>query len=143
MHAILLLLLYWALAFVSLGIAVVLVNVYSSVIDGDATLHSMGREAAIAGVASLIEAASVWVVLSFIPGATRALILPAMVVALIYKVTHFEDWSAYDVLLLLAFQLVIGLSGAALFSGQFGLAVLLIGCFGIGLAIVASIIRSL
>ena len=42
-------------------------NVYSNVIDSDLTLHSAGKEAAIAGTASLIEAASLWAVLTFVP----------------------------------------------------------------------------
>jgi hypothetical protein len=143
MHAVLQLLLFWALAFVSLCMAVALLNVYSNVIDSDLTLHSAGKEAAIAGTASLIEAASLWAVLTFIPNAARALIIPALIVALIYKVSHLEDWSRYDLFLLLLFQLVIGCSGAAVFSGHVQLAIAIVGVCAVCLTIMAGIIRSL
>src|SRR5262245_29986458 len=63
MHPVLQLLVFWVLAFVSLSLAVVLLSIYSSIIDTDATLHSLGKETTIALIASLIEAASVWSVL--------------------------------------------------------------------------------
>lgn len=143
MHAVMQLLMFWSLAFISLCIAITLLNVYSNVIDSDFSLHSLGKEIAIAGTASLVEAASVWAVLSFVPSASRALILPAVVVALIYKISHYEDWSRYDVLLLLLFQVVITCSGVALFTGHFATAIFLIGGVAIFLGIMAAIIRSL
>ena len=76
---------FWALAFVTLGAAVVLLNIFDDLIDNEIVLLSLGKEAALAGVASFIEAGSVWVVVSFIPLASRALIFPALVVALIYN----------------------------------------------------------
>ena len=143
MHPVLQLLLFWLLAFVSLGLAVALVNVYSNVIGSDLTLHSAGKEAAVAGIASLVEAASVWAVLSYIPSAARALILPALLVGLIYKISHFQDWSTSDVVLLLVAQTVIGCSGVALFFGHFQLALIRVGVFGACLAIMAAFIRNL
>jgi hypothetical protein len=76
-------------------------------IGNDLTLRSLGQEAAMAGIASLVEGAGVWLVASFVPAAARALFVPALIVALIYKVSHLEDWSRYDVALFLAFQTVI------------------------------------
>ena len=67
MHAAIVLVVYWALAFVSLALAVVLLNIYSSIISNDLELRSVGAEAAIAGVASLVEAAGLWLLIEFIP----------------------------------------------------------------------------
>ena len=82
-------------------------------------------------------------VISFIPVATRALFIPALIVAIIYKISHLEDWSRYDILLLLLFQIVIGCSGAFLFFGHFQTALIILGVFGAILAIIANIARSL
>src|SRR5439155_3063833 len=102
-----------------------------------------GTEAAIAGVASLIEAASVWAVLRFLPSAARALIVPILVVVVVYKASHLEDWSHYDVLMLLTFQVGIGIIGGALFNGQFQLAFVVLGVY-LGLfGLLAAMVRSL
>lgn len=69
MHAALVLLGFWAIAFVSLCLALLLLNIYSDLIDYDFTLHSIGKELFLAGICSLIEAASVWVIITYIPGA--------------------------------------------------------------------------
>jgi hypothetical protein len=85
-------------------------------------LLSLGKEAAIAAVASLVEAVSVWLLIAYVPGAARAMILPALIVACIYKVAHLEDWNRYEIILLLLFQVAIGCLGACLVLGQFQLA---------------------
>jgi hypothetical protein len=107
------------------------------------TLNSVRAELVTAGAASLVEAGSVWVVLTFIPSAGRALIIPALIVGLIYKLTHLETWSRYDVLLLMGFQVVIAGSAAALVFGHFLTALALVGALTICLAIMAAIMRSL
>ena len=107
MHSALQLLLFWALAFMTLCMALILLNIFYGLIGNDLTLRSLGQEAAMAGIASLVEGAGVWLVASFVPAAARALFVPALIVALIYKVSHLEDWSRYDVALFLAFQTVI------------------------------------
>jgi hypothetical protein len=112
-------------------------------IDNDLTLRSVGQEAAIAGIASLVEGASVWLLVVFAPGAARALFIPALVVAIIYKLSHLEDWSRNDVLMFLMFQVVIGISGASLLFGHFKTAIIIMGLFAGILAIIASISRSL
>ena len=134
---------FWALAFATLGAAVVLLNIFDDLIDNELVLLSVGKEAALAGIASLIEAGSVWVVASFIPMASRALIFPALVVALIYKIAHLEDWSRYDVLMLLLFQGVLAFVALCLLAGQFatGLGVLLV--FVLVLTVVGAFARSL
>ena len=148
MHAAIVLVVYWALAFVSLALAVVLLNIYSSIISNDLELRGVGAEAAIAGVASLVEAAGLWLLVEFIPHgrlplAVPALFLPVFIVAVIYKATHMEDWSRLEIFLLLAFQLIIGFVGGSLALGQFGTAIAIVVCFGAILAVLATFARDL
>jgi hypothetical protein len=148
MHTAIQLLLFWAVAFVTLCTAVVLMNIFNGLIENDLELHTLGKEAAIAGVASLIEEVSVWLFVYFIPAAQRAAALraffiPAIIVGLIYKVAHLENWRSGNVLLLLVFQAVICCSGANLFLGHFGLALIVLALFGIILAIIAGFARNL
>jgi len=129
MHAALQLLGLWALAFVTLGLAVALLNLFSGLIGSDLALHPVKKEAAIAGIASLLEGVSLWLVITFVPTAVRALIVPALIVGLLYKVSHLQDWSRYDVLLLLAFQLAIGGFAVALLAGRFATAATILSVF--------------
>ena len=143
MHPAIQLCILWALAFITLIVALVLLNIFYSVIGNDLALRSVGQEAAIAGIASLVEGLSVWLVVSFVPTAARALFIPALIVAIIYKLGHLEDWSRYDVLLFLTFQVVLASSGALLFFGHFQAVIIIWGVFGAFLAIFGSIARSL
>src|SRR5450432_758847 len=104
-------------------------NVIWAVIEYDLALHNLGRELFIAAIASLVEGGSVaaliiFVPANFLPMAARALFIPAIIVGLIYKAAHYEDWSRYEIFLLLIFQILI--TGVCLFllAGHFGLAVL-------------------
>jgi hypothetical protein len=142
MHTALLLFAYWALAFFTLGMAVMLLNIYFALIGNDLQLRSLGEEAAIAGVASLVEGTSVWLFISFVPTAARGMIIPAMVVALIYKLAHLEDWSRFDVLILLTFQVVIGCIGVSLLFCHFQTAIVTLVGFALVLGIIAGIARS-
>jgi hypothetical protein len=143
MHAAIQLLGFWALAFITLGLAVVLLGIFSGLIGNDLELHSLGKEAAIAATASLIEALSLWLILTYIPSAARAMILPALIVSLVYKVGHFEDWSGFDVFLLMVFQLVIASVGMALRFGHFQTAILILMGFAFILAVIAGFTRGL
>jgi hypothetical protein len=143
MHSALQLLLFWGLAFVTLCMALTLLNIFYGLIGNDLTLRGIGQEAAIAGVASLVEGAAAWLVASFDPAAGRALLIPALIVAVIYKLGHLEDWNRYDVALFLTFQIVIVLSGLSLFFGHFQTAIIIWAVFGGILALIASIARSL
>lgn len=143
MHSALQFLLFWALAFATLCMALGLLNIFYGLIGNDLTLRSLGQEAVIAGIASLVEGGGVWLVASFAPTAARALFVPALVVALIYKLGHLEDWSRYDVALFLAFQIVVVCSALSLFFGHVQTAVTILAIFGGILAIIASIARSL
>jgi hypothetical protein len=133
----------WALALVTLCMALVLLNIFFSLIDNELTFHSLGKEAAIAAIASFIEGASVWVVITFIPFGARALFIPALIVGILYKVTHLEDWSRYEIILLLLFQAVIAAFGASLVFGHFHVAFIILFVFFIGLAITFAFMRGL
>jgi hypothetical protein len=134
---------FWALAFLSLCAALVLLDIFFGLIENDLTLHNLGKEVAIAAVASLIEGASVWVVVTFIPLGGRALLIPALIVAIIYKVAHFEDWSHYEIFALLMFQLVIGAFGACLLFGHFSAAFIILFVFFICLAVIFAFMKGL
>ena len=134
---------FWALAFVTLCLALLLLNIFFALSENDLTMHSPGKEAAIAAVAALIEGAGVWVVVTFIPLGGRALFGPALIVGLIYKVTHLEDWSHYEIFSLLLFQLVISAFGACLFFGHFPAAFGILTIFAICLAITVAFMRRL
>jgi hypothetical protein len=134
---------FWALAFVTLALALLLLSIFYALIEDDLTLQGMGKEAIIAAVASLIEAASVWVVVTFIPLGARALFIPAIIVGLIYKVTHLEDWGRYEIILLLLFQLVISASGASLIFGHFAAALGILFVFAVCLAVTIAFMRGI
>jgi hypothetical protein len=143
MHAAIQLLGFWAVGFVTLCAALVLLNIFDGLIGNDLTLGSVGKEAIIAGIASLIEGGSVWLVVTFVPMAGRALIVPGLIVALIYKLGHLEDWSRYDILMLLMFQAVIVGFGVALLVGQFQTAFIILIVFAFALALIAGFARGL
>ena len=134
---------FWALAFVTLCAALVLLNIFFSLIGNGLVLYSPGKEAIIAGVASLVEGASVWVVLSFIPTAARALIIPALIVGIIYKLSHVEDWSRYEIFALLMFQTAISVFFVELFFGKFEAAIITLAIFVAALAVIAVTAKSL
>lgn len=143
MHPIFMLVGFWALAFISLCLALLLLNIYANLIDYDFMLHNLGKEAILAGVCSLIEAVSIWAVATYLPGAARALIVPALVVFVIYLLAHLEDWNKSDPGLVLIFQFVIGLVALCLFGGHFGAAVIIAIVFAGALAVIGGIAKTL
>jgi hypothetical protein len=143
MHTAIQLFLFWALSFATLVAALVLLNVYYALIGNDLSLRSVRQEAFIAAIASLVEGGSVWLVLSFARAAARALFIPILVVAIIYKCGHLEDWSRNDIVLFLVFQIVIAWSVALLFSGNFKEPIIIWLVFGGFLAILGSFAKSL
>lgn len=134
---------FWAAAFVTLSVALVLLNIFDGIIGNDLTLRSAGQEAIIAGIASLVEGGSLWLVVTFVPAGGRALIVPALIVGFIYKIGHLEDWSRYDVLMLLMFQAVIAGCALALVFGQFQMAFIVLLVFAFALALIAGFARGL
>ena len=142
MHAAIQLLVLWAVAFVTLCLAVYLMAIFDAVIENDLELLSLGREAALAGLASFIEALGAWLVMFLVQApyrgqGLRAMLLPAVIVAMLYKIAHLQDWNRYDVLLLLLFQLAIGCVGTSLLTAHFASAVLALVFFGVLLAGIA------
>ena len=71
------------------------------------------------------------------------MIIPVLVVALIYKLVHLEDWGRFEVILLLVFQVVIGCLVAALIFGRFEAALFIAVGFVAGLAVIAGFAKSL
>lgn len=143
MHTALHLFGFWAAAFATLGAALVLLNIFDGIIGNDLILRTVGQEAVIAGIASLVEGGSLWLVVTFVPGGGRALIVPVLIVGLIYKIGHLEDWSRYDVLMLMMFQAVIAGCALALVFGQFQMALIVLIVFTLALALIAGFARGL
>jgi hypothetical protein len=119
----------WMFAFLTLALALMVLNFIWAVIDYDLALHNLSRELSIAAMASLVEGGSVAALImlvpaNFLPVAVRALFIPAKIVGLIYKAAHYEDWSRYEVFLLLVFQLLIIGFSLFLLYGHFGSAFL-------------------
>lgn len=73
----------------------------------------------------------------------RALIVPAIVVAIIYRLAHLVEWSRYDVFMLLMFQAVIAGFGGSLLVGQFQTAFIILLVFAFALAVIAGFARGL
>ena len=135
---------YWALSFATLGIALWLFQLFCRWINSDLELHSARKEAVIAGIASLVQGTGFWVsALLFHGDPFHRMVIPGMIVAIIYKLGHFEEWSGYEVGGFALFQAITLGTGLCIASGQFKLAVLFLAVFGVGLAFVASIAKSL
>jgi len=144
MHLAIQLLAFWSFAFVTLCSGLLLLNIFDSVIGNDLTLHSVGREAAIAGVASLVEAACLWLAATYARQAIgRTIVVPALIVLVIYKIAHLEDWSNGDALMLLGFQVATACVAAIMLTGHFLAAVFLLLVFAAILAVIASFMKGL
>jgi hypothetical protein len=134
---------YWGLAFVTLCAALVLCSVFFGLIDTELGLDSWRREASIAVVASLVQGAGFWFAASLIPGGVRKQVIPAMIVAIIYSLTHLKDWSGYEIGAILFFQMVIWNAGGFLFAGQLKIAAIILVAAGICLSLIAAVAKSL
>jgi hypothetical protein len=135
---------FWAVAFVTLCLALAGLGAFSNFIGGDSELMSLHKELVLAMIASGIEAAGFFALAAYAPAALgRGIILPVLVVGLIYQVAHYDTWSRYEAGLLLLLQFVLVLAGTALFMRQFQLAFIIITVCIVFLAIFASIARNL
>lgn len=147
MHPVLQILELWVLAFITLCLALLLLAIFFALIENNVTLHSCGKEAVIAAVASLVEGASVWVVVTFLPLGgpfiASRLFVPAIIVGVIYKLTHLEDWSRYEILALLLFQLMISFFCASLLLGHFLATLGGLFIFAVCLAVTVAFMRGL
>ena len=89
---------YWALAFVTLSAALVLLNFFCSLIDSDLDMHSVGKEAAVAGVALAVQGADFWLSASLFQGQPfRRLVIPGLIVTIVYWLAHRPEWRGYEV----------------------------------------------
>jgi hypothetical protein len=148
MHAVLHIFEFWALAFVSLCVTLVLLNIFWDLIEQDLYLKTLGKEAVIAGFASLIEAIGLWLIIKYAHGAPSnivicLLIVPGFMVGLIYKFSHFEDWTRYEIICLLLFQLVVTTIGAGLLTAHFAMAITVAIVFAVALAVVVAFVKGL
>jgi len=135
---------YWALAFVTLSVALVLLSFFYRFIDSDLDLHSLRKEAVIAGIASAVQGAGFWFSASLFHGDPfRRLVIPGAIVGIIYWLAHLEDWSGYEIGGIAFFQAALLSTGLCLVAGQFKLAVIILGAFVFGLVIITGIARSL
>ena len=135
---------YWGLAFVTLCIALPLLNLFYRIIDSDLNLHGLRKEAVIAGIASAIQGAGFWVSASLFPGNpfhSRVLVIPLALVGFVYWISHLEDWSGYEIGGIALFQGVILTVGLCLIRGEFKFAAIISGVFIIGLMIIGSIAK--
>jgi MFS superfamily sulfate permease-like transporter len=94
-------------------------------------------------VASLIEGGSLWLVITYVPTAARALVVPALIVALLYKIGHLEDWNRYDVVMLLLFQGVLISVVMCLLAGLFLTALGILLVLALALVVLAAFARGL
>jgi hypothetical protein len=145
MHAALHIFEFWALAFVSLCATLVLLDIFWDLIEQDLCLQTLGKEAVIAGIASLIEAIGLWLILTFAnsPLGMRGMIIPGLFVGVIYKIAHFEDWTRYEIICLLMFQLIVTTIGAGLLMAHFAMAITVAIIFAFILAVIAGFVRGL
>ena len=125
-----------------------MLNIFGNLIQSDIELLSLGKEAITAAIASLIEAMGVWLIAVFISPAYRALALRAMIVpiiavALIYRIVHLESWSIFEAGMLLAFQLAIGCLVSLCVSGHFQAAIVVLFAFVTILAVIRSFAKNL
>src|SRR5438445_9758905 len=135
---------YWALPFVTLCLALVLLSLFYRFIECDLDLHSFRKEVVIAAIASAVQGAGFWFSASLFHGDPfRRLGIPGAIVGIIYWVAHLEDWSGYEIGGIAYFQAAVVIAGLSLVRGEFALGALILGLFAVGLAIIASIAKSL
>jgi|WetSurMetagenome_2_1015567.scaffolds.fasta_scaffold915565_1 hypothetical protein len=135
---------YWALAFATLSAALVLLKVFCRFVESDLDLHSVGKEAVIAGIASAVQGAGCWFSAALFHGQPfRRMVIPGIIVASIYWLTHLPDWSGYEVGGIAYFQMALLAMGLCLLGGEIQFAVMIGGLFVLGLVIVAGIAKSL
>ena len=134
---------YWGLAFLTLSMALGLGSTFYRWMEMDLGLDSWRREARIALVASLVQGTGLWFTASLVPGGLRRQLIPAIMVAIIYRLMHLKDWSGYEIGVILFFQMVIWNTGAFAVAGDFKIAAMILGAALLCLGLIASVARSL
>lgn len=135
---------FWALSFITLCLALVLLNLFFDLVDCDLELHSFGKEAVIAGLASAVQGAGYWFSASLFQGdPSHRLVIPGVIAGFIYWIAHLEDWSGYEIGGIAFFQMAILITGICLVDGEFKLAAVVLGVFAVALGVIAGIAKSL
>jgi hypothetical protein len=133
----------WAIAFATLCVAVLLLNIFYAVINTDLGLLTLRKELAVAGFASLFEGAAIWLMVSPLHVDVRILFPALIILGIIYRFAHLTEWSGYEVGGLLLFQIGIWSIIASLVTRNFGTAFVILAMVGAVLGIIAYISRSL
>ena len=121
-----------------------LLNFFCSLIDSDLDMDSVGKEAAVAGVASAVQGADFWLSASLFQGQPfRRLVIPGLIVTNVYWLAHRPEWRSYEVGGIAYFQMALLATGLCLVRGGIQLAVMFLGLFIVGLFIIAGIAKSL
>ncbi len=131
----------WGLAFLTLCVGLVLLNVYWRLIESDLGLKSVATEIGIAAAASFVQGVEMWFTASLL--GFRRVVISGICVVIIYWATHYKEWSGYEVGGILLFQMVVWGLGLLLVAGMFKVAFMVLVVFVLCLALVASIARSL
>ena len=134
---------FWGAAFLTLCAALFILGIFYDWVGSDLGLESLGKEALVAAFASFFEGLALWVVFSVLHGAGRLLVIPGIIVFIVYRLHHLTDWSGYEPGVILLFQIVLGYAAAMLLAGHFASALIVGVCFCAGLALVASLVKSL
>ena len=135
---------FWALAFVTLSVALMVLSAFCRFVDPDLELLGPTREGIVALVASAAQGGGYWFSASLFPGHPfHRMVIPGMIVAIIYWLTHLEEWSGYEIGGIAYFQGAILSVGLLLVHGEYQLAILISAAFMVGLAIIAGIAKSL
>ncbi len=137
---------YWALAFVTLCVALVALHAFYRLVDSDLHLHAWPKEVVVATVASFFQGAGFWAsALLFHGDAFRrpVLLIPFTISGLVYWMTHLNDWSGYEIGGIALFQAVLAGLFLCMYSAQYKLAVLIAGGFAICLMAITGIVRKL
>ena len=134
---------FWAVAFASLCIALRAASAFSSVIESDFELSTLGKEAMLAAVASAIEAGFAWLIAVYAPAGARGMLIPLVLVGLIYRVAHYDTWSHIDAILVLGLQIAIFAFGASVVLGKFVFALVVAGLVVLFLSLFAALARNL
>ena len=137
---------YWALAFVTLCIALLALHAFYQLVDSHLSLHHWGKELGIAVTASFFQGGGFWVSAWLFHGEAfrrPVLVIPFAIAGMIYWISHAQDWSGYEVGGIALFQAMFLSTGACVYTSEFKLAAMILGIFAIALAGIASIARKL
>ncbi len=133
----------WVGSFLTLCLAVASSAVFFRLAEADVTFKSKGKEVAAAAFASFFEATGLLVMIAVLPGATKVLLFPALILYFVYYLTHMSDWNGHEPVVILLFQALIGYCALELFKGEIGTAATALVVFGILMAVFGSVLKNM